>query len=189
MTIRMVSLIAWTGAGLALTGCSTAPRWKDRPKFIADATTAKEWFEQNVTGLRSQIEESAGYVIFPSMAQWGTGLGGGKYGRGMVNDPLGSQIGWAAISTGAIGLQVGLQGFKMLIVFKDQATLERFMNNRLSGSVSGVAVAANVGTSAAAQFERGVAIYQGASVGLMAGVNVGLDYLHFEPLRPLSRLR
>ena len=72
--------------------------------------------------------------------------------------------------------------FKMLLVFQDETTLERFRQERLTGSVSGVAVAGEAEKSREAPFENGVAIYQGASMGLMAGVNVGLDYLRFEPL-------
>lgn len=133
-------------------------------------------------GLRKQINESAGYVIYPAVGQWGIIFGGGQYGRGMVNKPNGTQIGWGALNTASFGLQAGVRGFKMLVVFEDQATLDRFRENRLTGSVSGVLVAAESGQSATAKFENGVAVYQGASTGLMAGVNIGLDYMRFKEL-------
>ena len=100
----------------------------------------------------------------------------------MVNDGDDSQIGWASISTPSLGLQVGIQGFKMLVVIEDAATLERFKKNRLAGSASGVAVVGEAGGSAKVPFENGIAIYQGANAGLMVGVNVGLDVLRYEPL-------
>ena len=98
------------------------------------------------------------------------------------NRPNGKQIGWAAINNASLGLQAGIQGFKMLVVFKNEETLNRFMKNRLSGSVSAVVVVVDDGMSAKAPFENGVAIYEGASRGLMAGVNIGLDYMRYQSL-------
>ncbi|UCC30082.1 MAG: hypothetical protein JSU86_18030 [Phycisphaerales bacterium] len=163
-------------------GCATAPKMKDRPALIGDGRVATAWFEQNVSGLREQIDDSAGYIVFPSITQWGLGYSGGKWGRGLVNDSDDSQIGWAAISTPSLGLQAGVQGFKMLVVMEDAGTLESFKKGRLSGSASGVAVVGEAGRSAKVPFENGVAVYQGANTGLMAGVNVGLDLLRYEAI-------
>ncbi len=44
------------------------------------------------------------------------------------------------------------------------------------------------GESAKAPFENGVAIYQGASTGLMAGVNIGLDYMRYQSLADAQAL-
>ena len=55
-------------------------------------------------------------------------------------------------------------------------------NETLTGSVSGVAVAGQSGSSGTAPFKDGVAAYQGANEGLMAGVNVGLNYIRYQPL-------
>ena len=180
--IRAGPLFLIGGIVFSTPGCATAPKKKARPAFIADARAATGWFEENVSGLREQIDDSAGYMIFPGVGQWGFGFGGGKFGRAMVNKPSGSQIGWASISTPSLGLQAGVQGFKMLIVVEDAATLEKFKNGSLSGSVSGVVVAGEAGGSGQAPFKKGVAVYQGANTGLMAGVNVGLDVLRYEPL-------
>jgi lipid-binding SYLF domain-containing protein len=100
----------------------------------------------------------------------------------MVSRPNGRQEGWGAINTGSLGLQAGVRGFKMLMVIQDEATLNRLKQNKLTGSVSGVVVVAETGTSATAPFENGVAVYQGASAGLMAGVNFGLEYLRYKSI-------
>jgi lipid-binding SYLF domain-containing protein len=172
--VVVVSLLAF--------GCSTAPKAEDQTTFASDARTATLWFEQNVRGLREQVDGAAAYIIYPSVGQWGILIGGGQFGRGMLNRADDSQIGWAAINTGSIGLQAGVRGFKMLVVLEDTATLNRFMENKLSGSVSGIVVVGEAGQSARAPFENGVAVYQGASTGLMAGVNIGLDYMRYEPM-------
>ncbi|MEM7228051.1 MAG: YSC84-related protein [Planctomycetota bacterium] len=164
------------------TGCSTVPKGEDRVAFANDARTATSWFENNVYGLEQQIDQSAAYIIYPNVGQWGILIGGGKFGRGMLNRPDDRQIGWAAINTGSVGLQAGVQGFKMLVVFEDEATLNEFMQNRLTGSVSGVATVGEASAASKAPFENGVAVYQGAQTGLMAGINIGLDYMRYEPM-------
>ncbi len=179
---QMSMLLAVAALFIVVAGCSTAPKAEDQATFKADAAVATQWFETHVSGLRQQMNSSAGYIIYPSTAQWGIIFGGGTYGRGTLNRPDGSQIGWAALNNASIGLQAGVRGFKMLVVFQDQATLNRFMEDKLVGSVSGVVVVAEESMSGKAKFENGVAVYQGASSGLMAGVNIGLDYMRYKPL-------
>lgn len=140
------------------------------------------WFERNIAGLSDQIDGSGGYIIYPDVAEWGLVITGGQYGRGVLNDSDDRQLGWASINTGSLGLQAGVQGFKMLVVFEDAATLEAFQKGRLTGGGSGVAIIGDAGGSAKVGFSDGVAIYQGANTGLMAGVSFGLDLMRYEPL-------
>ena len=70
----------------------------------------------------------------------------------------------------------------MLLVLEDRRALAQIKNNLLTGSVGGVAVAGEAGGSGKASFTNGVAVYQGASTGLMAGVNIGLNLLKYEPV-------
>lgn len=182
ISIRSITcLLAFVAA--ALQGCSTAPRASRQPEFISDSRMRTAWFEQSVNGLSAQIEQSSGFIIFPDVAQFGMLIGGGTFGRGAVCAPDGRQLGWAALNTGSVGLQAGVQGFRMLVVLQDDQTLQNFMANRWSGGASGVVVAGDVGGSAKVPFENGVAIYEGANRGLMAGVRIGLDYIRFEPLK------
>ena len=181
----LVSIASFAVLGAALVaapGCATKPDVDDRPAFIHESRAATQWFKDNVRGLEAQLSQSAGYAVFPSVGQWGIIITGGKFGRGMLNRPNGSQMGWAAVSTGSLGLQAGVQGFKMLIVFEDEATLQGFKENTLEGSASAVAVAGDAGGSTTSPFYNGIAVYQGANAGLMAGVNIGLDYLRYEPI-------
>ncbi|MHC5024637.1 MAG: YSC84-related protein [Planctomycetota bacterium] len=180
--VRGTMLLLSTVALIGVASCSTAPKAEDREAFEAEAAAAEEWFVSNVSGLREQIDDSAAYIIFPSVGQYGLIFMGGKFGRGSLNRPDGSRIGWAAMNTSSIGLQAGVQGFKMLLVLQSEEKVQEFMANQLSGGVSAVAVAAEAGGSTAAQFENGVAMYQGANTGLMAGVNIGLDYIRYKPL-------
>ena len=167
---------------LTASGCSTAPDAEDRQSFLVESGAATEWFLANVNGLERQVARSAGYIVFPSIGQWGLMFGGGQFGRGVLCDADGTPVGWAAINTVSLGLQAGVQGFKMFLVLENEAVKRRFMENTFSGGVGGTVVVAQEGGSAKAAFEQGVALYQGANSGLMAGVNIGLDRLRYEPL-------
>ena len=179
---KVATLILICAVVIVSTACSIAPKMKNRPEFIAEARTATAWFEDNVEGLRAQIDDSAGYIVFPAVGKWGIVFTGGKFGRGMLNLPDDSQIGWAAINRSSLGLQAGVQGFKMLIVFQDIATLEKFKKNLLDGSVSGIVVVGKFGGNVTARFSNSIAVYEGANSGLMAGVNFGLNYMRYKPL-------
>ncbi len=183
MRKQLASIFAASlGLALALPGCSTAPKESEQASFRSEAASAEMWFMRAVPGLKDQIASSAGYALFPAVGQWGIIFGGGQFGRGIVKLPDGTQIGWGAVNTGSFGLQAGVRGYKMLVVFKDQNALDTFKANRLTGRATGVAVLGEAGNGATAPFENGVALYQGASTGLIAGVNVSLDYLRFKSL-------
>ena len=133
-----------------------------------------------MSGLSRQLDNSGGYIVYPGIGQYGILIGGGKFGRGVVYDNNHRQIGWAYLNTASAGLQVGAQGFKMLVVFEDSATMRQFQENKLTGNVGATAVAADTGAITSSSFTNGVAVYQGAQTGLMAGVSVGLDYMRYE---------
>ncbi len=161
-------------------GCSTAPKQRDQATVVADSRSATQWFKNNVRGLGAQLDNSAGYTCYPGIGQYGILIGGGKFGRGVVYDSNHRQVGWAYINTASAGLQLGVQGYKMLVVFEDAATMRRFQQNKLTGNVGATIVAVEAGAAGTASFTEGVAVYQGGQAGLMAGVSVGLDYMRFE---------
>ena len=182
---RKISLVLIMLGSLMLapmTGCSTAPKAKDRATFLEKSEASTHWFEQNVPGLKNQLDNAEAYIIFPDVAQWGIIFGGGKAGRGALMQPGRGHTGWGAVSTASIGLQAGVQGFRMLIVIRDKQTLNEFKANKWTGSVGAVAVGGDSGGSVLASFTSGMAVYTGANSGLMAGFNIGLEYIRYQPL-------
>ena len=181
---RLTVLLAVTAASLLAAGCSTAPKQQDQAKVMADSRSATQWFTNNVRGLGAQLDDSAGYTCYPGIGQYGLLISGGKFGRGVVYDSNHRQVGWGYINMVSGGLQVGAQGYKMLVVFEDAATMRRFQQNKLTGNVGVTIVAARAGGAGTASFTDGVAIYEGDQVGLMAGVSVGLEYMRYEAVTP-----
>lgn len=177
LVAAMLLMIAFTAVN---SGCSTKPDAKDKAQVIADSRHAAEWFTNNVAGLERQLERSAGYICYPGIGQYGIIITGGKFGRGVVYDNSGRQVGWAYLNAASAGLQIGAQGIKMLVVFQNESTMKKFQENKLTGSIGATLVAADSGTAGAASFTDGVAVYQGAQTGLMAGASVGLEYMRYE---------
>ena len=167
-------------AATFLASCAAAPKEDRKEDLLATSQATRYWFERRVPGLKDQISNSAGYIVFPDVAQWGIVFGGGSVGRGVLFNPQGKQVGWAIINNASVGLQAGIQGFKMLMVLENEAELAEFKNGKWNGSASGVAVFDEQGGSGAAPFQDGLAVYQGANKGLMAGVNVGLNNIRYE---------
>ncbi len=176
-----VLLLAAALAASPLPGCATAPKVEEQATFVVKTNSAQRWFERNVSGLRSQLDRSAGYIVFPDILQWGVLISGGNTCRGVLYRPDDTQSGWSAVNAGTLGLQAGVQGFKMLIVLQDEATLEKFKANQWQGTVAAVGVVGEAGGSVVAPFTNGTAVYTGASKGVMAGVKLGLEYIRYQP--------
>lgn len=167
-------------AALLAGGCSTAPKAEDQATVRAESRNTIRWFETRVPELDRQLSASAGYISYPAIGQYGIIISGGKFGRGVVYDNRHRQIGWAYINTLSAGLQAGAQGYKMLVVFENDTTLDQFKEDKLTGNVGATAVAGDASKEGTASFTNGVAVYQGDATGLMAGASVGLDWMRFE---------
>jgi lipid-binding SYLF domain-containing protein len=165
-----------------IVGCSTTPSTTDKEGFLVNSKALVAHYEKWVPGLTDQIDKSGGFVVFPDIARWGIIFGGGSFGRAAVCKPDGTQIGWAAINNGSVGLQAGVEGFKLLLILQNDQVLQALMKGQLTGSATGVLVVAQGGSSGAAKFTNGVAAYESAQEGLMAGVNIGLDFIRYDPL-------
>ncbi len=180
--ICTVTALAFACAPMISLGCNTAPKAESRASFALEASAARQWFESNAGGIGAQIKGAAGYIVFPDVGQWGLVFGGGTFGRGAVYDKTGAQVGWAAINRASVGLQLGAQGFKMLMVLQDDKTFADFKEGAWRGDVAATAVAANSGAAASAQFKEGVAVYVGDQAGLMAGMSIALAHVQYKNL-------
>ena len=181
--------------GAGLTGaCSTAPPPRDQAWFIREAEMSVAWFKYHHPDIRAEMEASAGYIIFPAIDQWGYGIGGGRWGRGVVYRPDGAQLGWAAVSAACWGVQLGLQQYRMLLIFPEEHVLRRYQHHTLDTFVSGAGVAGEAGHSTHDPLASDdVSVYHASNAGLMVGVNVGVELMRYEPapvtlaVRPATR--
>jgi lipid-binding SYLF domain-containing protein len=117
--------------------------------------------------------------MFPAVGSGGFIVGGG-WGRAAVYEQ-GNFIGFADMTKADIGLTAGGQRFRQLIVFQDQASLDRFRRNQLTFDANATAVALTSGAAATAAYRNGVAIFVQPIGGLMVSANLGGQQFRFQP--------
>ncbi|MDP6376987.1 MAG: lipid-binding SYLF domain-containing protein [Pseudomonadales bacterium] len=145
------------------------------------------------------FDQSYGYAIFPTVGKAGFWVGG-AYGKGRVYK-LGEYVGDTSITQATVGLQIGAQGFAMIIFFQDKRAFNEFTsgNFEFNAQVSATAITAGVsagatttGThsgasagkndaTASGAFYRGMAVYTIARGGLMAEASVGGQKFTYTP--------
>jgi lipid-binding SYLF domain-containing protein len=172
-------------AGLALAvgvlaGCSTLPETREaRDDLVRQATAAMREWNQEDPGVEAFARRGYGYAFFPEVTKGGL-VFGGAYGRGVVYEQ-GRHIGYADLSQGTFGLQVGGQTFRELIVFENKAALERFTAGRLDFSAAASGVILKTGGAVNAPFVDGVAVLVKPVGGAMAEAVIGGQQFTYVP--------
>lgn len=172
--------VAMVLASSVMAGCSTAPRTRaDKDELLRQAAAAlKEW-NLDVPGVEAFAGRSYGYAVFPAITKAGIGVGG-AYGRGVVYEQ-GRHIGYADVSHGSLGLQVGGQAYQELVVFDDRPALERFTQDRLDFSADTSGVLFRAGYVASVRFGDGVTLFFRPIGGAMGDVSMGGRRFTFVP--------
>ena len=165
-------------AGL-LVGCSTTPSTPEAKDELSKKAAAER---QEWNKLDPQMEAFArkahGLAFFPEVTKGGAGIGGG-YGRGVVYEQ-GQHIGYADITQGSMGLQLGGQTYSELIVFENKAAMDRFKQNQLDFGATASAIIANTGAAKNARFVDGVAVFVRPITGAMAEASLGGQRMRYE---------
>ncbi len=164
---------------LASTGVRSVPAAEDS-EVSRQTRTALEAFKKADSTIAPRISEAAGYVIFPSVAKGGLGVGA-AHGSGEVIEK-GTWIGHAKLTQVTVGLQIGGQSFSELILFETPAALEHFKESNLEMSAQVSAVAAAEGAAKNANYVDGVMIFTRSRKGLMAEASIGGQKFRFIPL-------
>ncbi|MDJ0906360.1 MAG: hypothetical protein QNI96_10100 [Woeseiaceae bacterium] len=146
------------------------------------------------------FDVSYGYAVFPKIARAGIGVGGARgTGRVFVN---GEPVGDSTMTQLTVGLQLGAQGYRMIVFFEDERAFNEFTSGNFAFSAQAAAVAITAGASATASstgnsagasggqrdattvggFHRGLATFTVARGGLMYEASIGGAKFSFRPL-------
>ncbi len=167
---------------VGLMGCPTTPPTEEKRDRLHDnVQNALDGISKTDPGASKFINDSYGYVVFPTIGKGGL-IVGGSYGHGEVYE-AGKMIGYADMTQATIGLQAGGQEFCEVLAFENKAALDRFVNNRFQFAAQATAVALKSGAAANAKYTDGVAIFAHIKGGLMAEAAVGGQKFEFKPLR------
>jgi lipid-binding SYLF domain-containing protein len=126
------------------------------------------------------ISSSYAYAIFPRIATGAVGIGG-AYGDAEVYQK-GKLVGYADVSQGSVGLQLGGQTFAELILFRTETAYVNFTNDTLAFDARVSAVAASSGAARAADYSSGVMVIYLPEGGLMFQAAVGGQQFRFRPV-------
>jgi lipid-binding SYLF domain-containing protein len=166
---------------LAFAACATAPKTMNERQVLADQarTTLTAMMDRDV-GLRSTLDRSAGYAVFPEIGKGGL-IVGGAHGQGILYQ-RGREVGFVSLSQASVGAQIGAQTFAELIVFQRDQDVARLKTGAysLGGNVS--AVALTTGAAASAPFANGVAVFVLPRGGAMAELSVSGQKINYQPL-------
>lgn len=120
--------------------------------------------------LRSLIESSAGYIVFPAVGEGGFLIGGGA-GNGVVFEK-GRATGFAELRHVSVGALAGGQRYSELVVVRDPAALEAMKSGRFDFGATASAIIVRTGASTNATFEKGVAVFIEPSRGAMVNASL-----------------
>ncbi|MEZ5893026.1 MAG: YSC84-related protein [Parvularculaceae bacterium] len=81
-------------------------------------------FREDIVGADAVLAKASGVLVFPSIKKAGIGIGG-EYGEGALRIG-GKSVGYYSSAAASVGLQLGAQARRQLIVFLDPQALEKF---------------------------------------------------------------
>jgi lipid-binding SYLF domain-containing protein len=158
-------------AGLVAACSTTPPTPEAKDELFRRAEAERQEWNKIDPDMEAFVQKRYGFVFFPEIAKGGAGIGGG-YGRGVVYEQ-GQHIGYADLTQGSIGLQLGGQTYSELIVFQDQNAMDRFKSNPMDFDATASAVIATAGAATNARFVDGVAVFVRPIAGAMAEASIG----------------
>ena len=148
----------------------------------------------------SFFDKSYAYAVFPSVGRAGVGIGGAR-GNGQVY-VNGEHVGNSTMTQLTVGLQLGAQGYRMIVFLEDERAFNEFTRGDFAFSAQAKAVAITAAASATAStagssagvsggqrdastvggFNRGMATFTVARGGLMYEASIGGARFSFRPL-------
>lgn len=175
------ALLVAMGLAGGLAGCSTSPKTETgRISLEQRARATLTEAQGKDPSLRDFLSRSYGYVVFPDVGKGGL-LVGGAYGRGLVFE-RGVPVGYADLTQGTIGAQVGGQSFSQIICFETPQRLNDFKSGNFTFAANASAVAIRAGAAAATDFKDGTAVFTFSEAGLMLEASIGGQRFSYQTL-------
>ncbi len=142
-------------------------------------------FQNADSGLKTFIDNSAGYAVFPDVGKGGL-IVGGAHGKGLLYE-RGAVSGKTSMTQASIGAQAGGQSFAEIIFFQTPSAVSDFKAGKFEISADVSAVVAAEGASKSAKYKDGVAVFALPKKGLMVQASIGGQKFKYEPLMPTGR--
>lgn len=182
MLSKTIPRFALPVAALLFAACASVPETRqEQQALVTQANGTLQMMTARDPSLQQVLDQSAGYVVFPSIGEAGVFLAGGSAGVGVVYEN-GQPIGYARLREGTLGPQLGGQSFSELLILQTPDAMQRFRAGNFDLTADLTATALSYGAGAQLRFEGGVAAIVSSEEGLMAGATVGGQSIDFEPM-------
>jgi lipid-binding SYLF domain-containing protein len=129
------------------------------------------------------INNAYGYAVFDTTK--GGFLVTGAGGTGAAMRKGGQNPVYMHMGAGGVGLGAGIENYKLVLLFEDKDTYDRFVDGAWSAGSSAQAAARGEGKAAVGKFVNGVAVYHLTDKGVIAQVDVtGVKFWPSDRLNP-----
>jgi lipid-binding SYLF domain-containing protein len=163
-----------------MAGCGTGSVSKEeRDTLVKQAQASRQEWNKVDPQFEAFAKKGYGYAFFPEITKGGFVVGGAR-GQGVVYEK-GQHIGYADLTQMSVGFQGGLQDYSQLIVFENQAAMDRFKRNEIDFGANATAVIADKGTAMSAQFVDGVAVFVRPTKGAMVEASLAGQKITYLP--------
>ena len=109
----------------------------------------------------------------------------GAGGTGVATKKAGSDPVYMHMGEGGVGLGAGLEKYKLVLLFENKETYDKFVEGAWSAAASAQAAAGRNGAGQVAKFNNGVAVYHLTDKGVIAQVDVtGVKFWPSDKLNP-----
>jgi lipid-binding SYLF domain-containing protein len=166
-----------------LMAVATAHAWDPREvdKLSGGSDQAKATMLEKDPSMQRFFDTAAGWVIIPTVAKGGIGIGGAR-GKGLLYENGGPSA-IVTLTQLTIGFQWGGQAYSEFIFFQNADALADFKRGNYEVGAQVSAVAVTLGASADANYSGGVAIFTHAKGGLMYEATVGGQKFKVESIK------
>jgi len=178
----------------AATAFAQHPDHDDGPK-LSDSERAEKRTEimqmskDTLTTLRKDanardlLDKAYGQAVFDTTK--GGFIVTGAGGTGVATHKTGGQPVYMHMGEGGVGLGAGLEKYRLVLLFENQETYDKFVEGAWSAAASAQAAAGKNGTGTVAKFNNGVAVYHLTDKGVIAQVDVtGVKFWPADKLNP-----
>lgn len=165
LAVALAAAVSFTATG----AFAQADKDKQRAEIRERTQAALNDFYKADPKLKDQIAKAPGYAVFSTYGF--TFLLGGAGGKGLVHDNKTSKDTFMDLAQASAGLQAGASDTRYLFVFKDAASMQRFIDSGWEAGAEGGATGGTgkktAGTTGG-QFTGG-AVYSLSKMGFQAG--------------------
>jgi lipid-binding SYLF domain-containing protein len=129
------------------------------------------------------VDDAYGYAVFDTTKGGFVVTGAGGTGAAMRKN--GGNPVYMHMGAGGVGLGAGLENYKLVLLFENEDTYERFVDGSWTAGASAQAAAGRDGAAVVGKFVNGVAVYHLTDKGVIAQADLtGVRFWPSDRLNP-----